>query len=158
MNFDVINILDLGEFTNPNAYVSIDLGLDPNSGDLVINADGTINNVSGTLKLIQDIKLFLLSPLRTSIIDPTWGNPVLADIGQAPMNETSIEQQMQGAIASLKNFKDNEQKLRGFPLEGSELIGVVNGVNVTSDGQGHYQVYIVLTDGEQNEQSVVFEL
>lgn len=153
MNFDVIDIGSLGEYINPSGYISIDLGLDQNN-DLIFNADGTFGNISGTLKLVQDIKLFLLSPPRTSILDPTWGNPAIEEIGKAPVNNASLINIVKGAVASLKAFKDNEQKLRGFPLEGAELISSVGTPVIVNENPNAFGVRIFVVDGQNNEQNI----
>ena len=148
MQFDLIDIGNLGENQNPNSYVSIDFWLDETE-DLFFFADGAIASISGYLKLQQDIKLFLLSPQGTSLLDSTWGNPVLSLIGSAPFSSQLMPTTVRTALNLLKTFKDNESKLRGFPLEGSELIKEIIGINIVplDQTQNKFNVFIEVLNG-----------
>lgn len=146
MQFDVIDVPYLGAGINTTAYTSIDLLLD-SSDDIVIMPDGTLGNVSGSLKLAQDIKLFLLSPLGSAILDPAWGNSAINLIGTAPLHNLAVEASIQGALQNLKRFKDNEEVSRGYPLEGSELISEIREVTLTvSDNADVYVAVITVSD------------
>lgn len=145
MTFDVIdqNFSTVG--LNQNPYTSIDLALDQNN-DLIILPNGYLDVVTGNLKLQQDIRLFLLSPQGSCIADSRWGNAAVNLIGQAPATVSVLESAINGSLLTLKNFKDQEEISRGYPLENSELIASIQDVSITSQDGMSWNVVVTVFD------------
>lgn len=137
-------------------YYSLDFLLDPVLNDLVIQPDGSYGMATSSIKLTQDIKLFLLSPVGTSIQDPTWGDPVVNLIGQAPFDFKTVSSIVYGALTTLQNNKQQEQQRRGFPLEGTELIGSILQVHIeqVTNSAEAFNVQISLLDGTSGLQNI----
>lgn len=137
---------------NPNvtSAISIDLALTA-FGDFFFDPSGNLNNVSGNQKLIQDVMLFLLSPVGSSIIDANWGNPVLSLMGTAETRPGQLEELVKASVSILKQYKDREQQTRH--TEASELIASINDVIINQVGQtgNAFEIEIHLTTHNQNQ-------
>ena len=145
------------QFVPPiNPYYSLDFLLDPMSEDLVLQPDGTFAMATGAIKLTQDIKLFLLSPVGTSIQDSKWGNAALTLIGSAPLSLNAVTSSIRGALFSLQRYKQQEQQTRGYPLEGTELISSIVAANITQvQGNANaFNVQIDAIDGASGSQNI----
>jgi len=130
-------------------YISIDLGLTVN-GDFQLDPVGNLQALTGNAKLEQDIKLFLLSPRGTSLMDPNWGNPVISLLATAESFQGQIEQAIGQALVALQTYKNAEKTKR--PLEASELINSIVNVNVApeTDTSNNIAVTITLTTEQDN--------
>ena len=134
-------------------YVSIDLGLAP-SGDFQLDPIGNLETATGNQKLIQDIKLFLLSPLGTSLMDSTWGNQVISMIGTSESRKGQLASAVSQALTALIAFKNIEKTRR--PLEASELIDSILNVEIIPESETDNTVSIIITVAtHQNNQFVV---
>lgn len=133
----------LGAF-NPNVsgFVSLDLAL--LNKDIYLSPSGDLETVTGNQKLKQDIMLFLLSPVGSSIANPNWGNKSLSLLGEAISYQGQVEQLISSSIQDLQQFKANEQVLRKQLLEASELISSVQNISISSTSPTDNSIQVVI--------------
>lgn len=136
-------------------YVSIDLGLSP-LGDFQLDPIGNLETATGNQKLTQDIKLFLLSPLGTSLMDSSWGNQVISMIGKAESAKGQVASAVSQALTALQTFKNIERTQR--PIEASELIDAILNVEILSEDSTDNVVSIVITLATHQDNQVIIKI
>lgn len=133
----------LGDY-NPNVtgFVSIDVAVQ--NGDITFDPANNIQNVTGNQKLIQDIMLFLLSPVGSNLFDASWGNRSIELLGKAIQYKGQVENLISSSVTDLQKFKSNEQNLRGNMLEASELISSIVNISISSNSLTDNSVQVLL--------------
>ena len=126
--------------------MSFDLLLTPN-GDLNVNADGTIQTVSDTPKLRQDIIKIVITPLGSNpnqlwygclIGDNVIGNS-MSDAQRLNIIQANITQSLQ-RLQALQKVQSTTQQVTL-----AETIASIGGVNVERDASDMRQLNIVIT-------------
>ena len=124
--------------------MSFDLALSNN--DLKINADGTINIVTDTPKLRQDILKIILTPLGSNNNYLWYGCSIGDDIGKNFPNllqQTRIQANVTQSLNNLKALQMSQSANQQVSL--AELIESIADVNIQRDTTDPRQLNVTVT-------------
>lgn len=72
-------------------------------GDLVLNSARRVDTVTGEQKLLQDLTLWLLEPVGTGFIDPSFGSKLDTFIGLTADMADSVTEEIQRVLNRYQN-------------------------------------------------------
>jgi phage baseplate assembly protein W len=127
------------------------------NGDIVLGSNQQAVVVTGQDKLSQDLRLWLLEPIGTGFMTPSFGSVLMSLVGQADPDDQADDVRAE-VERVLGNYQQNQvESIRQAAAEGRlnlysrrEVLNAINGISITVDGDTIVAVARIVTGADRS--------